>query len=227
MRLRWEVPLRNLPYLLEGALLTLKIVGIAVFFGIIIGIIAAVGRTSKRKSIRGLAAIYVEFFRNTPLLVQIFFAYFGLPSLNVDLSPGQAALSVIILNTGAYMTEIIRAGLESVRKSQIESGWSLGMNYFQVFRHVILPPAMKAIAPPLGNQIISITLSSCVISQIAAEDLTFRAMMLENRTFRSFEIYVVTILIYFVLAQLLHLLFRFINKRVFGITEKKNLSTII
>ena len=101
MQLRWEVPLRNLPYLLEGALLTLRIVGIAVFFGIILGITAAMGRTSKNKIARGLSSVYVEFFRNTPLLVQIFFAYFGLPSLNIDLSPSQAALSVIILNTGA------------------------------------------------------------------------------------------------------------------------------
>ena len=142
------------------------------------------------------------------------------------MSPNQAALSVIILNT-VHMTEIIRAGLESVHKSQIESGWSLGMTYLQVFRYVILPPAMKAIAPPLSNQIISITLSSCVISQISAEDLTFRAMILENRTFRSFEIYIVTILIYFLMAQMLHLLFRWLNKRLFGITERKRLTTVI
>ena len=227
MKLRWEVPLRELPYLLGGAFLTLRIVGVAVLFGIILGILAAMGRTSKNKLAYSLASAYVEFFRNTPLLAQIFFAYFGLPSLGIDLSPNQAALSVIILNTGAYMTEIIRAGLESVHKSQIESGWSLGMTYLQVFRYVILPPAMKAIAPPLSNQIISITLSSCVISQISAEDLTFRAMILENRTFRSFEIYIVTILIYFLMAQMLHLLFRWLNKRLFGITERKRLTTVI
>lgn len=226
-QLRWEVPLRNLPYLLEGALLTLRIVGIAVVFGIIIGIFAAMGRTSKNRILYGLSTAYVEFFRNTPLLVQIFFAYFGLPSLGIDLSPSQSALAVIILNTGAYMTEIIRAGLESVHKSQVESGWSLGMTYLQVFRYVILPPAMKAIAPPLSNQIISITLSSCVISQIAVEELTFRAMMLENRTFRSFEIYIVTILIYFLLAQVLNAAFKIINKRLFGITYKKGTSTIM
>ena len=227
MKLRWEVPLRELPYLLGGAFLTLRIVGVAVLFGIILGILAAMGRTSKNKIAYGVSSAYVEFFRNTPLLVQVFFAYFALPSLGIDLSPNQAALFVIIFNTGAYMTEIIRAGLESVHRSQVESGWSLGMSYLQVFRYVILPPAMKAIAPPLGNQIISITLSSCVISQIAAEDLTYRAMILENRTFRSFEIYIVTILIYFLMAQILHLLFKWLNKKLFGIDERKRVTTVI
>ena len=227
MGLRWEVPLKNLPYLLGGALLTLRLVGISVVFGIFLGIVGAMGRTSKNKLFHGIATAYVELFRNTPFLVQIYFAYFALPTFNIDLTPGQSALFVMILNTGAYMSEIIRAGIEAVHKSQVESGYSLGMSYLQVFRYVMLPLAMKAIAPPLGNQIISMTLSSCVISQISAEDLTFRAMMLENRTFRSFEIYIVTILIYFLLAEFLYLVIGYINRKVFGISAKQLLPSMI
>lgn len=227
MIFRWNVPIENLPFLLEGALLTLKLVGVASVFGIILGIIASACRTSKNKFIYGVSTAYVEIFRNTPLLVQVFYAYFALPTLNIDLSPSQSALIVLSLNAGAYMCEIIRAGVESIHKSQIESGYSLGLNSLQIFRHIILPPAMKAIALPLGSQIIALTLGSCVVSQVGAEELLFRAMVLENRTFRSFEIYIVTIIIYFIMAEILYLLINYANKKFFGITQKQRMPPII
>ena len=131
-------------------------------FGIILGIWRPWAPPAEQARLRPCIR-HVKFSVLRRCLLDLF-AYFGLPSLGIDLSPNQAALSVIILNTGAYMTEIIRAGLESVHKSP-SIRLVVGMTYLQVFRYVILPPAMKAIAPPLSNQIISITLSSCVISQ--------------------------------------------------------------
>ncbi|MBE0478427.1 amino acid ABC transporter permease, partial [Candidatus Aerophobetes bacterium] len=150
-----------------------------------------------------------------------------LPTLHVDLDPNSTALLVLTLNMGAYTTEIIRGGIESIHKSQIEAGYSLGMNYLKVFRYVILPPAMKAIAPPLSNQVIMLILASVLVAQISAQDLFYQATLLEARIFRSFEVFLVTGAIYFGLVEALYLFFSYINKKLFRYTPRERFSSTL
>ncbi len=225
--LRFSVPLRNLDYFLWGLILTFRLVGLSCAFGIAVGIIGAYLKNSQNKILQKIVGVYVEIFRNTPLLVQLYFVYFALPTLYIDLDPNTTALLVLTLNMGAYTTEIIRGGIQSIHKSQIEAGYSLGMNYFQVFRHVILPPAMKTIAPPLSNQIILIILASCLVAQISAKDLFYQASKLDGQTYRSFEIYSVTALIYFALVEGLYILFYYINKKIFRHAPPQRLSSTL
>lgn len=211
----FEVPLRNLSVLVQGALVTLRISGISILLGLGISIFGALGRLSKNKIIYTIATAYVEFIRNTPFLVQLFFVYFGLPSLGLQLGSDTAALIALSINCGAYCTEIVRAGIESIHKGQVEAGLSLGMSYLQVFRHIILFPALKSVFPPLGGTFIITMLGSSAIAIISAQELTYAGMIMESRTFRSFEIFTVITVIYFILSQILALVFKAIDWLVF------------
>jgi len=225
--LRFFVVFRNFDSLLHGLLLTLQLVGLACAFGILVGIIGAYLRNSHNTVLRIVASIYVEIFRNTPLLVQLYFVYFALPTLYINLDPNPTALLVLTLNMGAYTTEIIRGGIESIHRSQIEAGYSLGMRYLQVFRYVILPPVMKTVAPSLSNQIILLTLASCLVAQISATDLFYEATLLDSRTFRSFEVYMVTGAMYFVLVEFLYIFFYYLNKKIFGFAPSQRLPSTL
>jgi polar amino acid transport system permease protein len=154
--------------------------------------------------------------RNTPLIVQLFIVFFGLPSAGVRLDAMTAAIIALSINLGAYSTEIIRAGLEAVPKSQIEAGYSLGLSGTQVFRHVILLPAIKIVYPALTSQFVLIMLATSVVSQISAPDLFHVASIIQSRTFRDFEIYAVIAVIYLALALLLKLGFAAIEQLAFA-----------
>jgi len=221
------VILRNSDYFIKGLLLTFRLVGLACAFGIVIGIIGAYFKSSKNKILQLTTAAYVEIFRNTPLLIQLYFIYFALPTIKVNLDADNTALLVLTLNMGAYTVEIIRGGVESIHKSQIETGYSLGMNYLQIFKHIILPTAMKTIAPPLSSQIILLILSSCLVAQISAKDLFYQASLLDANIFKAFEIYTTTGLIYFVIAEGLYILFYYLNKKIFRHTPKQRLSSTL
>jgi len=225
--LRFYVPLRNLDYFITGVLLTFRLVGLACAFGIVIGMIGAYFKSSQNRILQPITGAYIEIFRNTPLLIQLYFVYFALPTLKINLNADFTALLVLTLNMGAYTIEIIRGGVESVHKSQIEAGYSLGMNYLQIFRHIILPTAMKTIAPPVSNQIILLILSSCLVAQISAKDLFYQASLLDSRTFRGFEIYTVTGVIYFALAEGLYILFYYLNKKIFRTAPPQRLSSTL
>ncbi len=157
---------------------------------------------------RWLIQAYIELIRNTPFLVQLFFFFFALPAIGLRWSPYTAALTAMVVNLGAYATEIIRAGIESIPKGQIEAGLALSLKPHQVFRLIILKPALRAIFPALSSQFILLMLSSAVVSVISADDLTSVAANLQSQTFRSFEIYIVVTLIYLSLALLFSALFR-------------------
>jgi len=225
--LRFYVPLRNLDYFITGLLLTFRLVGLSCIFGIVIGIIGSYFKQSQNRILKCITDAYVEIFRNTPLLIQLYFIYFALPIFKINLDAESTALFALTFNMGAYTTEIIRGGVESVHKSLIEAGYSLGMNYFQIFRHIILPTAMKTIAPPLSNQIILLILSSCLVAQISAKDLFYQASLLDSRVFRSFEIYTVTGVIYFALAEGLYILFYYLNKKIFRCAPPQRLSSTL
>ena len=216
---QFSVVWNNTGFFLQGVLLTLQIVIVAIAFGLILGILGALGRTSSYRAFRAIASAYVEFFRNTPFLIQLFFFFFGLPSIGVQLSSWQAAVLALAINFGAYSTEIIRAGIEGISKGQIEAGMSLGFKKMQIFRHVVLMPALGAVYPALVSQIVIAVLFSSVVSQISAEELTFVGNYLQSRTFRSFEIYLTISLIYVAIVWAIKAIAYLIQKKLFAFTQ--------
>lgn len=198
----WGIILQNYDLFLKGIWLTVRLAATATFLGLLIGIAGAWCRSFRIVPFNHIVAAYVEIIRNTPFLVQLFFIFFGISSLGWRMSAGQAALIALTANLGAYATEIVRAGIETIHRGQIEAGYSLGLSTLQVFRYVILFPALKVIYPALTSQFILLLLGSSVVSQISAEELTFTANFLQSRTFRSFEIYFAVTLMYLALSLL-------------------------
>ncbi|MGH6921806.1 MAG: amino acid ABC transporter permease [Geminicoccaceae bacterium] len=205
----------NIDLLLVGMGYTLQLSFITMVLGLAIGITMALVRTWGPTPLRWLAASYVEVIRNTPLLVQLFIIFFGLPSLGLRLSAEQAAVIALSVNLGAYATEIVRAGIEAIHRSQVEAGLSLGMSRLQVFRYVVLFPALRVIYPALASQFILLMLATSIVSLIAAEDLFHMAAFLESRTFRSFEIYLVVTGLYLVMALLFRAMFAVVYRVAF------------
>lgn len=194
--------------LLEGALFTLELTAIGAVLGIALGILGAVCRAWRLRPFDRVFGVYVELIRNTPFLIQLFFIFFGLPSLGVHISEWQAAVLAMVINLGAYSTEIIRAGIQAVPKGQLEAAAALAMTRAETFRHVILRPALAKVWPALSSQVVIVMLGSAVCSQISTEELTFAANFIQSRNFRAFETYLLTTLLYLVMAigvrQLLH-----------------------
>lgn len=186
--------------LIDGTLKTLTLTAIGTVFGLALGIFGAVSRAWKLAPFDRIFTVYVELIRNTPFLVQLFFIFFGLPSLGVQINEWQAAILAVVVNLGAYTTEIIRAGIEATPKGQIEAAQSLAMKRAQIFRHVVLPPALLKVWPAICSQVVIVMLGTSVCSQIAAEELTFAANFIQSRNFRAFETYFVVTAMYFVLA---------------------------
>ena len=189
--------------LLEGAGYTLALTGIGAVFGIGLGVVGAGGRAWRLRPFDWLFTVYVEMIRNTPFLVQLFFIFFGLPALGLRMSEWQAAALAMVVNLGAYSTEIIRAGIQATPRGQLEAAGSLAMSRLQSFRYVVLRPALQRVWPALVSQVIIVMLGSAVCSQIAAEELTFAANFIQGRNFRAFETYFVTTAIYLLMALLL------------------------
>lgn len=182
--------------LANGALRTLlySLCGMAV--GLAIGIVCATWRNSRYRILRIVSGCYVEFIRNTPLLIQLFLIFFGLPALGIRLSSDQAAVVALTINFGAYATEIVRAGIEAVPKTQIEAGESIGLTRFEVFRYVIILPALEKVYPALVSQFTLLMLGSAIVSAIGANELTSAANAIQSRNFRSFEVYLIATLFY-------------------------------
>lgn len=188
------------PMLLHGLWLTLLLTAFSAACGTVLGIGCAWTRIHGTRAPRLLVAAYVESVRNTPYIVQLFFIFFGLPSAGVHLGEMTAAILAMVINLGAYSAEIVRAGIAAVPRGQFEAGASLALAPFQVFRHVVLLPALRKIWPALSSQVVIVMLGSAVCSQIAAEDLTFAANFVQGRNFRAFEVYLLTTGIYLLLA---------------------------
>lgn len=201
------------PELLEGVRQTLVLSGCAMVFGMILAVLGALGKSWGPWPVRLLVSAYVEVIRNTPFPIQLFMIFFGLPVLNIRLSPDVTALLALTLNFAAYGVEIVRAGLESIPKGQIEAGRALGLKRLQIFRLVVLKPAIKAIYPALTSQFILLMLYSSVCSTIAATELTGAAGDIVSRTFRSFEVYFAVTVIYFAMSVFFWTLFDAIERR--------------
>ncbi len=203
--------------LLAGAGTTLVLTAIAAVFGLAIGAGGAWARVEGPRWLAAPVGLYVEFVRNTPFIVQLFFLFFGLPSLGLRLSPDVAAALAMVLNLGAYATEIVRAGIVATPKGQREAGASLGLSPTQIFLHVVLPPSLSRVWPAMVSQIIIVMLGSAVCGQIATRELSFAGNLIQSRNFRAFEAYIVVTLVYLALAILLRRLLRWAGPRfLFG-----------
>lgn len=201
--------------LVEGAVLTLELSAVTMAAGLVLGIVGALARSWGVRAVRLAAAAYVETIRNTPLLIQIFIVFFGLPSTGLKFDATTAAFVALSINLGAYSTEIIRAGIQAIHKSQVEAGLSLGLSRLQVFRYVVLFPALKVIYPALASQFILLMLATSIVSQIAVAELFHMASVLQSRTFRDFEVYIVAAGMYLAMAVMFRLAFALIHRLVF------------
>ncbi|MDB5613323.1 MAG: polar amino acid transporter, inner rane subunit [Devosia sp.] len=202
--------------LLLGAWVTVQLSVAAMVLGLIVGILGAAAKLFGGRILRVVVDVYIEVIRNTPFLVQIFFIFFALPLVGLRLNPTQAAILALLVNVGAYAIEIIRAGIESISRGQVEAGMALGLGRIHVLRYVILKPALRAVYPALTSQFILLMLSSSVVSTISANDLTAVANDIQSATFSSFEVYLVITVIYLVLAMGLTVVFRQIERITFS-----------
>jgi polar amino acid transport system permease protein len=206
----------KMPELLLGALATMGLALAGMALAIVIGVFGVVARKSQFKPLRTLVIAFVEVVRNTPFLVQIFFIFFALPLLGLRLSPTATAIIALGINGGAYAIEIIRGGVESIHKGQIEAGLALGLHRAQVFRLIVLKPALRAIYPSLTSQFIMLTLTTSVCTSIAAYELTSVAQIIESDTFKSFEVYFTITLMYLVISWIMMGIFGFISRYYFS-----------
>jgi polar amino acid transport system permease protein len=203
------------PLLLRGVAWTIGLTAIGTVLGMTVGTFCAWARSGGPRWLRAIVGTYVELIRNTPFIVQLFFIFFGLPAAGVKLSPEVASVIAMVMNLGAYSTEIIRAGIEATPKGQIEAAVSLALSKAQVFLRVVLPPALKKVWPAMVSQIIIVMLGSAVCGQISTEELSYAANLIQSRNFRAFEAFIVATLIYLTLSVALRRLLDWAGPKFF------------
>ena len=216
-QLDFSTLLAQWPFLLRGVAWTLGLTAVAIVLGMGVGVACAWARSHGPAWLRWVAGGYVELIRNTPFIVQLFFIFFGLPSVGVKLSPEVASILAMVLNLGAYATEIVRAGIENTPRGHVEAAQSLALSRMQVFVHVVLPPALQRVWPALVSQIVIVMLGSAVCGQIATEELSYAANVIATRSFRTFEAYILVTAVYLLLAIALRRLLNWAGPRlIFG-----------
>ena len=214
MNFDMNLVVNSFPLLLIGAGVTIQITVLSTAIGFVIGLIVGVARISNLRLLRMLAEVYVEFFRGTPLLVQIFLFYFALPVITGQrIDPFIAAISACGINSGAYVAEIFRAGIQSVDDGQMEAGRSLGMTWLQTMRYIIVPQAFKRVIPPLGNEFIAMLKDSSLVSVIGFEELTRRGQLIIAKTYGSFEIWMSVAVIYLVMTLTISRFVAYLERR--------------
>lgn len=222
--LGWLAPYSS--QILAGLWMTLLLSLASCAAGTLIGIVGGWAQCHDSRIARVLATSYMEVFRNTPLLAQVFFCYFGLAGLGFRMSPVSAALLALVLNCGAYCAEIFRAGFASINVTQHEASESLALSKFQSFLHVILPQVMRLVWVSLSGQFVLMILASSVVSQISVDELTSAASQVQSLTFRSFELYVLLAFGYLAIAMLVKLFLHWLGGRFFGEPVKKRARVI-
>ena len=199
------------PLLLKGVAWTLGLTAISAVIGVVVGVVCAWARVHGGAVLRALAGTYVELIRNTPFIVQLFFVFFGLPAAGLKLTPELASVIAMVMNLGAYAAEIVRAGIVATPRGQIEAAMSLALSRAQTFVRVVLPPALKRVWPALVSQIVIVMLGSAVCGQIATEELSYAANLIQSRNFRAFEAFIVATLLYLLLAVALRRLLNWVG----------------
>lgn len=208
-------PFDLLPPLLKGAVVTLKVTGLSVVVAFLAAFLAGFGRLAKNRLIRTITGVYVEVFRGTSLLIQLFWLFYALPLLGVELSPLVAGVIALGLNYGAYGSEIVRSSILAIPKGQTEAAIALNMTRWQRMSKVILPQALVMMIPSFGNLLIELLKGTSLISLITLSDLTFQGMLL--RTFdasRTFETFALVLVLYFILAYPITLLMKWLERRL-------------
>ena len=192
---------KSLPFLLQGALITIEITMLSVGIGFFIGLFTGIARISRVRLLRITATIYADGIRGTPLLIQIFLIYFALPVvLGMHINPFVAAVTACGINSGAYVSEIFRAGIQSIDIGQMEAGRSLGLTWWQTMYYILLPQAFRNILPPLGNEFITMLKDSSLVSVIGFEELTRRGQLVIAQTYASFEIWMTVAVLYLIMT---------------------------
>ncbi|MCS7233239.1 MAG: amino acid ABC transporter permease [Synergistetes bacterium] len=205
-----------LPYLstfLKGTKVTIEASVLAILIGLVIGTIVGIGRVIPSKPINLIAWLYVYVIRGTPLLVQLFVIYFGLPSIGIELEAFTAGVIGLGINSGGYVAEIVRGGIEAVPKGQIEAAKVLGLNYLQTMWHIILPQAIRNMLPALGNEFVTLVKESSLLSTLAIIELTMVGQQVRSVTFASFEVFIVVALIYLIITTVVSMLVRYIERK--------------
>lgn len=207
--------------LLHGALLAVELAAAAMLLGSVIGLVCASLKLFYRRSIGRLVTCYVEVIRNTPFLVQIFIIYFGLPAFGVRLTPITASIIALSVYVGAYATEILRAGIESVGHGQVEAARALGLPRLKILRHVVIIPALAAVYPALTSQFILLMLATSIVSSISTPELAGAANDINGMTFRSLEAYLVVACIYLAMTALFRTGFAVLGRVLFPFQQQR------
>ncbi len=217
IELDFAAVLSQWPLLLKGVAWTLALTAVSAVLGVALGIVCAWTRTQGPAWARPVVSAYVELIRNTPFIVQLFFIFFGLPVAGIKLSPEWASAIAMVINLGAYSAEIVRAGIQSTPRGQIEAAMSLALTPVQTFTRVVLPPALQRVWPALVSQIIIVMLGSAVCGQISTEELSYAANLIQSRNFRAFEAFIVATALYLLLSMVLRATLNWLGARcLFG-----------
>lgn len=203
-----------LPELLRGAYVTLRLTVISGVLSAVVALIAGLGRLTPSRTVRIVAGLYVEVFRGTSGVVQLFFAFFALPLVGVDLTPMTAGVLALGLNIGAYGAEVVRGAVQALPTGQVEAAIALNMSFLTRLRHVILPQAVVTMVPPFGNLTIELLKGTALVSLITINELTFAAQLIRSRIGRTAEVFAVVLLMYFLMSQVIAMGFRRLERRV-------------
>ncbi|MDA8233418.1 MAG: amino acid ABC transporter permease [Clostridia bacterium] len=210
----WFDVWQRLPQFFDGLAVTLQVSLLALVLAMVIGVVVAILRVVDNPAANFIGKWYVEFFQNTPLVIQVFFFYQGLPTLGVSLSEFTCGTLGLGIYTGAYIAEVFRAGIQSVAKGQWEAARSQGFTYLQTMNHIILPQALRVSLPPLGNQVVNLVKNSAILSTIAVADLMYEANLVMSETFIVFEVYIFAAVLYLALTIPLSALVEYLERRV-------------
>jgi polar amino acid transport system permease protein len=217
INLDFAAVLAEWPQLARGAAFTVGLTAVSAVLGVGLGVACGWARAWGPASLKAIVGAYVELIRNTPFIVQLFFVFFGLPSLGVKLTPEIASVIAMVINLGAYAAEIARAGIEGTPRGQIEAARSLALTETQVFVRVVLPPALARVWPAMTSQIVIVMLGSAVCGQIAAQELSYYANLIQSRNFRAFEAFIVATAIYLALSVVVRHVLNWVGPRlIFG-----------
>jgi len=203
-----------MPQLLRGTIVTLQLTGIAISMGFIIGTFLALGRLYGNRSISAICNGYIQFFRGTPLLVQLFIVYYGLPRYGIRLSSFTAALIGLGLNSAAYQAEYFRGAIQSISEGQMMAARAIGMSKFKSIKNIIIPQALRIVIPSWSNELIYTLKYSSVAYMIGAPELMAQAKFITAKNFRYFEVFIVVAFIYLVIVLVLSRILDFIEKKV-------------
>jgi polar amino acid transport system permease protein len=209
----WAFFLPYVPGFVRATWIVFGLTVLIILVSWVCGLVAAIAKTSALAPVRGAAAFYIWFVRGTPALVQVFIIYFGLPQLGLGLSPFVAGVLALGVNSGAYVAEIIRSGLSAIPRGQVESALALGMSRSDTMRRIVLPQVVRVVLPSITNEAISTLKNTSLLSTITVVELTLYAQMIIATTFRPFEFYIATAIIYLALTTILSQLAAWLERR--------------